>query len=173
MAGATGILTAEQAREMMAGQAGPGQADWAGHDLPDEELRQAVRQHMRLGSADPDSLAPSDWHRWHSSLSDRDLAVAQADYLRVCLTKAKQAEKHLYWLEVRQERQAGMPSDLKRRWLQHQAAIRQLTQAGDEVGLAACRADWASFSADMSWAAWQGGCLTGLYRTCWLWLHRL
>ena len=154
-----------------AGQADQGdqQADYSA------DLQRLADENDQLGVADADTMTPSDWLIFFRQVSQADLpelAARIATSCRVSLTKQKQAEKHLYWQQFRQERLGSLPSDCNRRWLQHKAAVAELTKEGAVVALAAERAAWAEMCRDFSWGGWQGGCLTGLYRQAWVFWHK-
>ena len=139
------------------------------------DLKKLADENDQLEAAQADTMRPADWLKFFRQVGQADLpelAARIATACRVSLTKNKQTEKHLYWQERRQERLASLPSDCSRRWLQHKAAIAELTKEGNHVALAAERAAWADMCRDFSWGAWQGGCLTGLYRQAWVFWHK-
>ena len=162
-------LTQTQAELFLPGEGVPqaGQAD-----LVAKAVALAVAWDDALDLTAADTMKPRQWLAFHRATGKPELAARVACASRLCLTKMKRAERLAYFIEVRQERLASLPSDCHRRWLQQKAACDQLKSAGDVAGLAKARSDWNAFCADLAWGGWKKGCLAGCYRQAWVLLHK-
>ena len=84
-----------------------------------------------------------------------------------CLTKLRQLEHDMHFMEDRSRQLAGLPHEIYRTWQQSTTACREAEERANLAEQAEARADWQQERNDWLNVQWRGGCLSGLWASFW------
>ena len=169
------VVAAQAVGAQQAGQpvaAGP--APWAVAPLPGN-LQRLAADHARSGHQETgvERAALTGWNyrTYLDSLTEQELAVEAAMTQMSCLTKLRQLEHSLHFLEDRVRQAASLPHERLREFQQAGAALSEAQDNADLAEQAAITGAWAVARHDTLVVNCRGGCLAGIYGLWWAMTH--